>query len=116
MASPRFPSTGSCPPPDYLHMALASHKPSYGRSLRRFSPLATTAVVNRARGYAQTTGDRRDCFARGDFKDGQGAAVDTGVVSGSQLLFQPPLLPEGQGQGVHCQGLPPSPSNYQAPL
>lgn len=58
-------------------------------------------VVDGPRGHPQPARDRADGLARCDFEDGQGAAVDSGVVRGPQLLFETPPLPVGQGQGVH---------------
>lgn len=58
-------------------------------------------VVNGPRGHPQPARDRADGLARGDFEDGQGAAVDSGVVRGPQLLLKATTLPVGQGQGVH---------------
>jgi len=58
-------------------------------------------VVDGPPGYAQTPRHRGDGFPRGDFQDGQGTAVEAGVVGGLELLFQTAPLPEGQAQGVH---------------
>jgi hypothetical protein len=58
-------------------------------------------VVDGPRGHPQSARDRADGLARGDFEDGQGAAVDSGVVRGPQLPLEATPLPVGQGQGVH---------------
>jgi hypothetical protein len=58
-------------------------------------------VVDGPSTHPQAAGDRGNRLPRGDFENGQGAAVHSGIVSGPQLLFQTPPLPVGQGQGVH---------------
>jgi hypothetical protein len=58
-------------------------------------------VVDGPRSHPQSAGDRADGLTRGDFEDGQGAAVNSGVVGGPQLLLETPPPPVGQGQGVH---------------
>jgi len=58
-------------------------------------------VIDNTGSYPQATRDEGDGFPLGNFKDGQGAAIDTGIVGVAQLAFQTPLLPGGQGQGIH---------------
>jgi hypothetical protein len=65
-------------------------------------------MVHGPRGHPQSARDRADGLAGGDFEDGQGTAVDSGVMGGPQLLLQTPPLPVGQGQGVHRPSSPTS--------
>lgn len=58
-------------------------------------------VVDGAGRHPQPGRDGEDGLPRGDFKDGESAAVHPGVVGGSQLPLQASPLPVGQGQGVH---------------
>lgn len=52
-------------------------------------------VVDGPSAHPQAAGDRGNRLPRGDFENGQGAAVDSGIVGGPQLLFQMPPLPGG---------------------
>lgn len=58
-------------------------------------------VVDGAGRHPQPGRDRSDGLSRGDFEDGQGAAVDAGLLRGVQLPLQVASLPVGQGRGVH---------------
>ncbi len=63
-------------------------------------------MVHRARSHPESQSDCSDRFAGSDFEDGEGAAVQTGVVGAAQLPLQMTPLPEGQGQGLHGFVLP----------
>jgi hypothetical protein len=73
-------------------------------------------VVDGPSAHPQSARDSADGLTRGDFEDRQGAAVDSGVVRGPQLLFQATPLPVAQGQGVHRPSSLPSRLPTLAPL
>jgi hypothetical protein len=54
-------------------------------------------MVDGPRSHPQSARDRADGLAGGDFEDGQGTAIDSGVMSRPQLLFEATPLPVGQG-------------------
>lgn len=69
-------------------------------------------MVDGSRGHPQVGRDGADGLTRGDFEDGQGAAVYSGFARGAQLLFEATPLPVGQGQAAHR----PSSLPYRLPI
>jgi hypothetical protein len=57
-------------------------------------------IVDDPPGNAERASDLSDGLASGDFQQGQGAAVESGILGVFQQVSQPSLLGRGQSQGL----------------